>query len=512
MPNVRVVPNVKPGFLAPQLPAEAPQHPEDWSVILKDVRDKIMPGLTNWQSPNFLAFFPAGVTYPSILGEIFSAAFNAPAFNWLCSPVCTEMETVVLDQLAKSLGLPEEFLSSGEGGGVIQGSASEAIVVAMVAARERSVNSLLAKEGLLPVSPDDSEEIILKREDRTMEIRSKLVALGSSQSHSSTQKAAMVLGVRYRTIQVGHDTGCALTAEQLSAAVAKYESQGLVPFYVTATIGTTSTCAVDDLAGITEYKRSHEMLWVHIDAAYAGAALICPELRGQCQAQYLKHVDSFDVNMHKWLLVNFDASCMYVRRRADLIDALSISPSYLLNPAGLSGLVKDYRDWQIPLGRRFRSLKIWFVLRSYGIQGMQDMVREHIRIGEVFGELCRSQRAREAGIVVVAGPVFALNVFRILPQPVAGNAEVPSVTPVANDFTNQVYEAINDKGDIYLTHSLIDGIDCIRVVGANPNTQEKYLRRAFDIIVETTEEIRGANHAIGTNGHLINGTEALTPA
>lgn len=254
-----------------------------------------------------MAFFPATVTYPSILGEIYSAAFNAPAFNWLCSPACTELETVVLDWVAKMLGLPDVFLSNGAGGGVIQGSASEAIVVAMVAARERAVRSALEAEGLEPARPDDSTERIEAREDRAAEIRGRLVALGSEQSHSSTQKAANILGTRFRTVPAGAATGYRMTGEALRKELARLKARGLIPFYVTATLGTTATCAVDEFEELAAVRRENENLWVHVDAAYAGAALVCEELREAARARWLGEFDSFNMNMHKWLLVNFDA-------------------------------------------------------------------------------------------------------------------------------------------------------------------------------------------------------------
>jgi len=256
-----------------------------------------------------MAFFPATVTYPSILGEIYSAAFNAPAFNWLCSPACTELETVVLDWVARMLGLPDCFLSVGEGGGVIQGSASEACVVAMVAARDQCVRDALEREGLgAPKdSTEESEDITIRREDRAMELQAKLVALGSEQSHSSTQKAANVLGVRYRSVRAGMETDMVMTGANLRKKIQDLEKQGLVPFYVTATLGTTATCAVDDFEGIAQVRKEYPNLWVHIDAAYAGAALICEEYREGAKAKWLGEFDSVDINLHKWLLVNFDA-------------------------------------------------------------------------------------------------------------------------------------------------------------------------------------------------------------
>jgi aromatic-L-amino-acid decarboxylase len=277
----------------------------------------IQPGLTHWQHPNFMAFFPAHTTYPSILGELLSAAFSAPAFNWLCSPAITELETVVMDWIAQMLGLPECFLSTGSthGGGVIQGSASEAIVVVMIAARERLVRAQLEKEGLTEKAGESYDERE-KREDRAAEIKGRLVALGSEMSHSSTQKAANILGVRFRSVRAGRETSFRMTGANLRKKLEECTARGLVPFYLTATIGTTGTCAVDELAEIVKVKEEYPGLWLHIDAAYAGSALICPEYRELAQANQIQHFDSFNFNMHKWLLVNFDARYVRIRTRS----------------------------------------------------------------------------------------------------------------------------------------------------------------------------------------------------
>lgn len=252
-----------------------------------------MPGLTHWQSPNFMAFFPANSSFPGMLGELYSAAFTAPAFNWLCSPAVTELETIVLDWLAQALGLPDVFLSRGEGGGVIQGSASEAVVTVMVAARERMLARL--GDGL------QGEE----RQKRIDEGRGRLVALGSEQAHSSTQKAAIIAGTRYRSVPARREDGFAMTGRSLRRAVEECGAEGLQPYFLTVSLGTTSTCAVDRFEEIAEVKRAFPELWVHVDAAYAGAALVCEE--HQHLAEWFGEFESFDMNMHKWLLTNFDA-------------------------------------------------------------------------------------------------------------------------------------------------------------------------------------------------------------
>ena len=469
---------IQPGYLKPLLPDSAPEEPESWSDIQPDIASKIMPGMTHWSSPNFMAWFPAMVAYPSILGEMYSAAFNAPAFNWLCSPACTELETVVLDWMAKAMGLPPAFLSTSPngGGGVIQGSASEAIVTCMVAARERYLRNKCDAEGLLEGSRG--------RQDRIAYLRGRLVALSSDQAHSSTQKGAAIAGTRYKSIPTSYSCDLALRAEDLQRALDECRADDLHPYYLTLSLGTTATCTVDDFASIAPFKESHPDLWIHIDAAYAGAALICPE--HQHYSAHLTFADSFDMNMHKWMLINFDASCMYVRNRSDLIQALSITASYLQNKHTDSGLVTDYRDWQIPFGRRFRSLKIWFVIRNYGLQGLREHIRRTTKLGEGFAEMVRAQ---EDLFEIVAPPRFGLTCFRMKPSIIASDGMIgEEAETTADTLTKRVADLINEGGEIFLTSSTAAGKHMIRVVSGNPNAEEN-VRNAFESIVKTSNEV-----------------------
>ncbi|OAP60126.1 hypothetical protein AYL99_05128 [Fonsecaea erecta] len=501
LPNYPVLPTIKPGFLAPQLPASAPEKPEAWTEIQSDIASKIVPGITHWQSPNFMAFFPAGVTYPSMLGEMYSAAFTAPAFNWLCSPACTELETVVMDWLAQAFELPKEFLSTSAsgGGGTIQGSASEAIVTCMVAARERYLHTKCDAEGLKPGSSE--------REDRIAFLRGRLVALSSDQAHSSTQKGALIAGTRYRSIPTKLANELSLQREELEAALEQCKAEGLEPYYITLTLGTTSTCAVDDFAGLAPVLEAHPDLWVHIDAAYAGAALVCPEYSSKYSPQMII-ADSFNMNMHKWLLVNFDASCLFVQNRNHLTRALSISAAYYTNKHSDSGLVTDYRDWQIPLGRRFRALKIWFVMRSYGLEGMRQHIRKSVERGEIFADLVRG---RSDLFELVADPRFGLTCFRVKPSALAAGqvrtAEtngdfVPQTAAMqqreqdANEVTKHIGDLINERGQIFMTCSSTAGKSFMRIVSGNPQGAEKYVRAAFDIITKTTEEVIASRKSV----------------
>lgn len=459
-----------------------------------------MPGLTHWQSPKFMAFFPAASTYPGILGELYSATFNAAAFNWMCSPAITELETVMMDWVAGILAMPSCFLSTGEGGGVIQGTTSEAIVVAMIAARER----------LLQQHTEDLPE--LQKEKKKIELRGRLVALGSDQTHSSTEKAAKILGVYYESVPTSLDDAFALRGSNLRKMTNDCKSRGLLPFYLTATLGSTSTCAVDRFDEIADVLQEFPDIWIHVDAAYAGAALVCEEY--QFYTKHFVHFDSFCMNMHKWLLTNFDArlvssyasscllssmlislsnSCMFVKKRIQLTSALSVTAAYLRNSYSESGLVTDYRDWQIPLGRRFRALKIWFVLRTYGTNGLKAHIRQNISHGEIFHNLILT---RPDLFRVVTPPAFALNVISVIPPALeAPNAKDSNSITIINEqenvnrITEQVHKAIVSHGEILITNTVVNGMYAIRFVSANPRSEEKYVRRAFDILVEMMEKV-----------------------
>lgn len=584
-----VLPSIKPGYLRPELPTSAPEHPESWDSIQPDIASKIIPGLTHWQSPEFMAFFPACATYPSILGEMYSSAFTAPAFNWLCSPACTELETIVLDWLADAFHLPHEFRSDSPngGGGVIQGSASEAIVTVMVAARERYLNRAADREGFKQGSAE--------REKWIMGKRSTLVALSSDQAHSSTAKGARIAGTWHRTVETRWEDKLGVKADALRQTIEGVIAEGLDPYYITLSYGTTSTCAVDPLHELVEVFKEYPDIWVHVDAAYAGTALICPEYanvqalnegshtNGQSTTNgapsskqevldklnelapatngsitsssshqnlynqkplynptnalpygtsVLKEVDSFNTNMHKWLLTAFDASVLYLRSRTDLTSAMSIAPAYLQNKHTDSGLVTDYRDWQIPLGRRFRALKLWFVVRSYGLEGLRGHIRRTVRVGQYFEGLLRDERGA-ALFEVVAEPAFGLTCFRVKEDVVRGilqrrdvsgrvlgdiaggdedietettmnespfgsNEQQPpasskassesSLTETTNALTKSVVETINDSGTLFLTSSHTHGKTFIRVVSGNENGTDETMKRAFDRIVKTTEE------------------------
>ncbi|KAI7587086.1 dopa decarboxylase-like protein, partial [Hortaea werneckii] len=330
-------------------------------------------------------------------------------------------------------------------------------------------------------------------------------------AHSSTKKAAIIAGTRYRGITTERSNDFALTGDQLRAKIEELHAKGLHPYYLTVTIGTTNTCAIDDFESIAQVAKDYPDIWIHCDAAYAGAALVLPEYHDL--ARHMTLVDSFDMNMHKWLLTNFDASCLYVQKRRDLTEALSITPAYLRNQFSDSGLVTDYRDWQIPLGRRFRSLKIWFVIRTWGVEGLGQHIRSHLRLGQIFTDLVRS---RSDLFTILVQPRFALTVLAVNPrrkrhhqsgsednshalgtdprpyelQHLPLGASEPSSLEIeqANEITKEVYTAIDARKDFFLTASVVGDTYAIRVVSANPLAEEKYVREVFGQLVEEAEK------------------------
>lgn len=359
--------NVQPGDILAQLPPHPPERAhESWDAIFDDLDRVIMPGLTHWQSPGFFAYFPCNASGPGILGEMVSAALNVNGMLWATSPAATELEIRMLDWAAEALALPAAFLSTSErGGGCIQGTASESTLLSLLAARRR----VIARGG----DPD------------------RLTAYASRESHSSVVKAAMIAGLardaddRSRLRLIDTDENFAMRPNALRDAMRRDADAGLAPAWVCATLGTTSSHAFDPLAEIGAIARKHGA-WLHVDAAHAGVACVCPEFRWMLEG--VEHADSFCTNPHKRLLTNFDCDLFWTRDRRSLIEALSVNPAYLATRESQAGAV-DFRDWQVPLGRRFRALKLWFVFRHYGLEGLREHVRDGVRLAALFESLVR---------------------------------------------------------------------------------------------------------------------------
>ncbi len=437
--SLPVLAQVEPGQVRASLPPKPPARGEDFSAMLKDVEQLILPGLTHWQSPNFFAFFPANSSGPAILGELLSAGLAVQGMLWATSPACTELETHVLDWVADMLDLPESFKSTGSGGGVIQDSASSASLCAILAARERATNYQSNKQGAT----------------------GRLAAYASTQTHSSLEKDVKIAGIgsqNLRSIEV--DEKFAMRPDLLAARIEQDRQAGLIPFFACATVGTTSSGATDPIREIGEICQKHG-LWCHVDAAMYGTAAICPEYRHINEGVEL--VDSYTFNPHKWMFTNFDCNCFFVANRQALIKALTILPEYLRNQATESGEVFDYRDWQIPLGRRFRALKLWFVIRHYGVEGLQYHIRRHIEIAQTFAGWVRASDQFE----LVTEPLFSLVCFRHR----------------GGDQVNQaLLDRLNRSGDLYLTHTRLQNQLTLRLCVGQTQTDYSHVERAWQRI------------------------------
>jgi aromatic-L-amino-acid decarboxylase len=449
--SLPVLSQVKPGEVRARLPEHPPQQGESFDAMLRDVDEIILPGITHWQSPTFFGFFPANVSGPATLGDMLSSGLGVQGMLWAASPACTELETHVLDWLAEMLSLPAAFRSTlSTGGGVIQDTASSATLAALLAARHRATGG-------------DVEEHGLRGIERT------LVAYTSTQAHSSVEKAVRIAGMGKANLRlIETDASLAMLPAALERAIESDIAKGHQPCFVCATLGTTSTNAFDPVRAIGEICKRRN-IWLHVDAAMSGTAAICPEFRWLNDG--LELADSYCVNPHKWMLTNFDCDCFYVADRAALINAFSVTPEYLRNPAsapggrdgGGGGGVIDYRDWQIPLGRRFRALKLWFVIRHYGVEGLQQHVREHVRLARQF-----------------AAWIEADDRFELLREPKLNL--VCFALRAGNESTRSLLHALNASGGIYLTHTVINGKFLLRCAIGGTFTEQRHVEHAWTLM------------------------------
>lgn len=436
----RVVPDVAPGDVRSRLPADPPRQPEPFESVLADLDRIVVPATTHWQHPGFHAFFPANTSGPALLGDIVSSGLGTQGMLWQTGPACTEVETHLLDWMVDVLGLPGRFLTAGAGGGVIQDSASSATLCAIVAARELAIAA---------GAPLD-----------------RLVVYGSTQAHSSLEKGARVAGIpveRVRLVDV--DDAFALRPDALAAAVDADRAAGLVPCLVMATVGTTSSLACDPIDAVAEVAGAAGM-WLHVDGALAGSAGVCPELRAIFSG--LDRADSYVMDPHKWLFTTFDCSLFWVADRGALVGALSVLPEYLRNQATESGAVIDYRDWHVPLGRRFRALKLWFVLRWYGIEGLRHHVREHVRLARALA----ARIAADPRLELAAPPRLSLVCFRHAGR--NGRS--------ADEMTEALHHALNASGRVYLTHTRLGGRYVIRASVGAWTTEERHVDALWRLI------------------------------
>ena len=436
-----VLSQVEPGAIRSRLPEKPPVEGEPFSTVLRDLDEIIMPGITHWQSPNFFAFFPANTSGPAILGELLSAGLGVQGMLWASSPACTELESHVLDWVVDLLGLPDKFRSRGGGGGVIQDSASSAALCALLAARERATGYASNRTGC----------------DGT------LVAYVSTQTHSSVEKAVRIAGLGSDNLRlIGVDNTYAMRPDLLEEAVCADLAAGLRPCFAVATVGTTSSNALDPLGAVGEVCKRHG-LWLHVDAAMCGTAAVCPEYRYIQDG--LELADSYCFNPHKWMFTNFDCDCFFVADRASLIRALSILPDYLRNRATESGAVVDYRDWQVPLGRRFRALKLWMVIRHYGVEGLRYHIRRHVNLAQEFASWVRDDPDFE----LAAQAPLNLVCFR---------------HRAGDGATQAVMDRVNRSGRAYFSHTRLDDRLILRVCIGQTSTEERHVRELWGAIKE----------------------------
>lgn len=441
-----VLSQVQPGEIRAALPEHPPQIGESFDRLISDVEEVILPGITHWQSPNFFAFFPANTSGPAILGDLLSSGLGVQGMLWATSPACTELETHVLDWVAEMLGLPDRFMSTTQGGGVIQDTASTASLTALLAARERATGYASNETGC----------------------DGRLVAYTSTQAHSSIEKAVKIAGLgrqNLRLIEV--DETFALNPADLARHIQQDRQVGLIPCFVSATVGTTSSNALDPLPEIGRICRE-EGLWMHVDAAMSGTAAICPEYRYIQDG--VEYADSYAFNPHKWMFTNFDCDCFYVADRAALIKTLSILPEYLRNQATETGAVFDYRDWHIQLGRRFRSLKLWFVIRHYGVEGLRYHIRRHIELAQEFAGW-----VAESELFELAAPApLNLVCFRH----VGGEAA-----------SRRLLDRLNCSGKLYLTHTVLGGKLALRMCIGQTSTQRQHVLAAWETIQKEAADL-----------------------
>jgi len=435
---------VNPRQIFNQLPDNPPETGESMADIMDDFRQVILPGITHWQSPNFFAYFPANSSYPSVLAEMLTATLGTQCMIWETSPAAAELEEKMMNWLIKMLGLPDHLE------GVIQDTASTATLAAILTAREKYSNYRINQSGFTG--------------------NSRLKVYCSSETHSSIEKAVKIAGFgRKNLVKIEVDSEFKMQADQLAEKIKKDIDEGNKPVCVVATMGTTSTTAIDPLREIGEVCKKYD-IWLHVDAAYAGTALILPEYRWMLEG--IENADSFVFNPHKWMFTNFDCSAYFVKDKKALIKTFEILPEYLKTRS--RGGVNDYRDWGIPLGRRFRALKLWFVIRSFGISGLQEKIRYHVSLAQKLHKIIENDTSFEIMAPVPLNTVC----FRYRPQQIKNREEI-------NRLNEILLTQINKTGKLYLTHTKLHGNYVIRMVTAQTNVQESHILRAWDIIKKT---------------------------
>jgi aromatic-L-amino-acid/L-tryptophan decarboxylase len=447
-----VTPNVAPGDTLRRLPASPPASGEPFEQLFHDFKTTILPAMTHWNHPGWFAYFPGNNSPPSVLAEMLTATLGAQCMSWATSPAATELEQLTLTWLREMLGLPAEFT------GVIQDTASTATLVALLSARERATDYSADTRGLCASG-------------------ARLTVYASSEAHSSVDKGVKLAGYGLDQLRrVAVDGTYAMRPDVLELMIAQDRQAGMVPACVVATIGTTSSTAVDPVGLIAEVCRRHGV-WLHVDAAYAGTAAMVPELRHLFAG--IAHADSFLFNPHKWMLVNFDCTAYFVRDREALLRTFQVSPEYLRTTSDAN--VVNFRDWGIQLGRRFRALKLWFVIRSYGVDGLRSLVRKHLALAqELAGWIERS-----SDFELMAPAPFGLVCFRYNPPDLNGD-EI-----LLDDLNSRLLALVNGTHRVHLTHTRLSGRYVIRLVIGQRQTERMHVLEAWRLITEAAAALRG---------------------
>ncbi|CAO2199973.1 unnamed protein product [Urochloa humidicola] len=460
--SLPVLPGVEPGYLRRLLQSVPPTSSAPFDIAMKEVREAVVPGMTHWASPNFFAFFPSTNSAAAIAGELIASAMNTVGFTWQANPAATEMEVLALDWLAQLLRLPASFMNRtaagrGTGGGVILGTTSEAMLVTLVSARDAALRRI-GSDGVAGIT--------------------KLTVYAADQTHSTFFKACRLAGfdpANIKSIPTGADTDYGLDPAKLLDMMKADVAAGLVPTYICATVGTTSSNAVDPVSAIADIATLFNA-WVHIDAAYAGSACICPEFRHHLDG--VERVDSISMSPHKWLMTCLDCTCLWVRDTHRLTDSLETNPEYLKNDASESGTVTDLKDMQVGVGRRFRGLKLWMVMRTYGSGKLQEHIRSDVAMAKMFEDAVRADDRFE----VVVPRNFALVCFRIKPQGAMTEKD-------ADEANHELMERLNRTGKAYLAHTAIGGKFVLRFAVGSSLQEERHVRSAWELIKKTTTEI-----------------------
>jgi aromatic-L-amino-acid decarboxylase len=438
---------VVPGEIFNKIKEHPPSESESFDDLMKDFNEIIMPGITHWQNPNFFAYFPANTSPPSVLAEMLIATLGAQCMIWETSPAAAELEEKMMNWLRDLIGLPAEFE------GVIQDSASTATLGAILTARERITNYSINNDGY--------------------EHAGTLRIYCSEQTHSSVEKAVKISGIgRKNLIKIPVRKDFLMDPEKLREAIINDKKKGYIPCCIVATIGTTGTTSVDPIRAIGEICRENG-IWMHVDAAMAGTALILPEFQWMLDGR--EYIDSFVFNPHKWMFTNFDCTAYFVRDAGALIKTFENLPEYLKTRT--RGKVNDYRDWGVPLGRRFRALKLWSVIRGYGTDGLREKVREHISIAIRFSEML----SKEDDFELLAPVVICVVCFRYIP---AGYTE-----DQLNTLNEKLNHQLNDSGKLYLSHTVLNGKYTLRMVTAQTNVTMLHVVKAWEQIRETARSL-----------------------